>query len=63
MNGTLVQIAIATRRTILFFPVSIAMSTTAMIWMTNILMKLIMNTPVWHVWIVIPEGVTNRDLI
>ena len=60
MNGTLVLTAIAIRQTILYSPVSIAMSTTAQKWMTNIRMKLIMNIPAWHVWIAIPEGVTIR---
>jgi len=60
MNGALVPTAIAIRQTILYSPASIAMSTTVQKWMTNIRMKLIMNIPVWHVWIAIPGGVTNR---
>ena len=56
MNGTLVPTAIAIRQTILYSPVSIAMSTTAQKWMTSIPMKLIMNIPVWHVWIATRQG-------
>ena len=60
MNGTPVPTATAIRLITLYFPVSIVMSTTAQKWMTSIRMKLIMNIPVWHVWIAIPGGVTNR---
>ena len=63
MNGTLVQIATATRRTILFFPVSIAMNTTKQKWMTSIRVKLIMNTTVWHVWIATLQGMRTRAFI
>ena len=63
MNGTLVPIATAILPTILFLPVSTAMSTTNQRWMISIRMKLIMNIAVLHVWIATLLGMRTRAFI
>ena len=64
VNGTVAPNAIAARPTILFLPVSIATSTTALTWMTNIRVRLIMHIPAWHVWIATQPGMkSNYHLI
>ena len=60
VNGAVALIAIATLRITQYSPVSIAMSITGLIWMTNIRVRMDMNIQAWPVWIATPQEDTNK---
>ena len=60
VNGAVALNAIATLRITQYSPVSIAMSTTGLIWMTNIRVRMDMNIQAWPAWIATPQEDTNK---
>jgi len=60
VNGVVVLNVIATLRITQYSPVSIAMSTTALIWMTNTRVRMDMNIQAWPAWIATPQEDTNK---